>query len=115
MTDKLEKVARAICPKVKPWMDDPDIRQSGVCDCERNVETNYGPGQTACWMTMNDIAKAAIAAHEKALEAEGLVIVPREPTQEMRRAGAGRPMCGDPEEVAHYKYKAMLAALEGKE
>ena len=34
-----------------------------------------------------EMTKAAIQAHEKALEAEGLVIVPREPTDAMLKAG----------------------------
>ena len=53
-------------------------------------------------------AKAAIAAHEKALEEQGLVIVPREPTDAMLNAarhGHPAPM-----------WLAMIdKALEGKE
>ena len=64
-------------------------------------------------------AKAAIAAHLKALEAEGLVIVPREPTVAMVKAGDAKPPimatlssdCSDGLGV----YQAMLAALEVKD
>ncbi len=120
MTDKLTEIAIAICPKVKPWMDDPDVIQSGVCDCAGDVETNYGPGQTACWITMNEIAVAAIQAHEAALAAEGLVIVPRVPTQDMieakRQAWIGMIWPGSPEEMSNAvdraEWQAMLAALE---
>ena len=122
MTDKLTEIAIAICPKVKPWMDDPDVIQSGVCDCERDVETNYGPGQTACWITMNEIAKVAIEAHEAALEAKGLVIVPMVPSKAMVQKGSAGldayfhgakdpPFGGSITAV----YQAMLAALEVKD
>ena len=61
--------------------------------------------------------KAAIEAHEAALEAEGLVIVPREPSEAMQRAVYICSMVppGMTEEHARCLYRAMLAALEGKE
>lgn len=65
--------------------------------------------------------KAAIAAHEKALEAEGLVIVPREPTEAMVNKGSeglDAYYHGSKDAEFHGSitacYKAMLAALEGK-
>lgn len=62
-----------------------------------------------------DIARAAIAAHESALAAAGLVIVPREPTEAMQLAGhrahtgsrgAGRGFYFDTAKI----YRAMNAA-----
>ena len=74
-------------------------------------------------------AKAAIKAHEQALEAEGLVIVPRLPTEAMECAGidaapvgrvkyddggpVGKSVSYDTDQCAEI-YQAMLAALEGK-
>ena len=73
----IEKVARAICISA-----DPDMCVSG----------SGGTGQPdVCYQRAWELhigqAKVAIAAHEKALEAQGLVIVPREPNEEMKGAG----------------------------
>ena len=77
------------------------------------------------------LAKAAIAAHEKALKDEGLVIVPREPTTVMRLVGgylADRELGFEGMNGSHIieVWRAMVdavpggrnetdAALEGKE
>ena len=63
-----------------------------------------------------ELAKAAIEAHEKALEAQGLVIVPREPNEAMIEAGYGRPVFDDEVKANMVAiWQAMLAALEGKD
>ena len=49
--------------------------------------------ERCCWEDNIDTARAAIAAHEAALQESGLVIVPRDPTEEMLAAAddyAGR-------------------------
>ena len=63
-------------------------------------------------------AKAAIQAHEAALKAEGLVIVPREPTDEMGKASALIYSCKCGRRITQWgtnAWQAMLAALEVKE
>ena len=91
MTDTREHVARAI------W-------QTGF---EESWDTVDGHTQELT----RDQAQAAIEAHEKALEAEGLVIVPREPSEDMI-AGAREALPGAwPENI----WQAMLAALEGND
>ncbi len=59
--------------------------------------------------------KDGIEAHLKALKAEGLVIVPREPTDEMLVAGCSKPMQPFGQKTSGHIWQAMLAALEGKE
>ena len=115
MTDMLSVVARAIC---KARGHNPNRRH------EEYGQSSHGYWE---WELYDKEAKAAIAAHENALEAQGLVIVPREPNKEMIYVGDGvsedagdiwdpsggcnhgGPQCG--REV----WIAMLAALEGKE
>ena len=92
--------------------------------------------------TYTDLAKAAIEAHERALEEQGLVIVPQEPSDEMLRAWVVAKMKKDvdPDEMVpvpgtgqgdmqfwerwrnmadhlslRQRCKAMIAALGGKE
>ena len=107
MTDKLSEVAQAIALSVT---DTKDADWEGAEEALK--EDWLGP------------AKAAIQAHEKALEAEGLVIVPREPTKKMikayKRAMESQRVptqvygnCG-PSLKCVYRWQAMLAALEGK-
>jgi len=94
MTDMLSVVARAICLAG----DVPaDVREG----CK-----------VLCSMCLSE-AKAAIKAHEKALEAQGLVIVPREPTDKMKMAPRARGQIGPV--GATEVWQAMIAALEGKD
>ena len=113
MTDMLSVVARAIHFTLFPHLP------------ERMFDTDARHRQHLC-----DTAKAAIEAHETALEAEGLVIVPREPSRAMMVAGIdaapmgrvkyddggalGKWVSYDTDQCAEI-YKAMLAALEGKD
>ena len=125
MTDMLSVVARAIG---QTKSIEGEAMLSGQFDKKAELE-----------LFLQECAKAAIAAHEKALEAQGLVIVPREPTEDMIEAGAeaehearevDKARFDDPKYVkAGLKYKAtapirrlpqtytamVLAALEGKE
>ena len=101
MTDKLEEVARAIC--------DHSVVSVDAC---------YGP-KCPCWAGAKTKAKAAIEAHEKALEAQGLVIVPREPTDKMVFAASHlkglRAANRLIKPTSHEVWKAMTdAALEGE-
>ena len=67
----LEKMARAICPKVKPWLDAAHIKQSGICDCPgRYTDPQHGELITACFAECEDIAEAALAATPLAEVAE---------------------------------------------
>ena len=104
MTEKLSEVARAIRKK--------------CAEIEHRPE--YAPEAMVPDMMLyaDEYATAAIEAHEKALEAEGLVIVPREPTDAMIEAGGEvlMPMIKETRSFnQRYIYKAMLAALEGKD
>ena len=59
----LEKMARAICPKVKPWLDAAHIKQSGICDCPgRYMDPQHGELITACFSEPLDAA-APVSAH----------------------------------------------------
>lgn len=60
--EAVEAVARAICPRMKPWMDDPEIIQQGKCECQR-VETPHGEGTPLCLVACTNIANAAILAY----------------------------------------------------
>lgn len=75
MTDQeaaVEAVARAFC-----WNE-------GCLDC--------GSASTCrAWDAYKFPIRAAIAAHLKVLEKQGLVVVPREPTEEMILAGGETP------------------------
>ena len=106
MTDMISVVARAICRAVA---ESEGKTQDPVCDCDGRRNNYRG---VDCPYHVE--AKAAIAAHEEALEAKGLVIVPREPTREIIAAFAEVMVRGvfEDEDL----YKAMVdAALEGKE
>ena len=107
MTDMRGEVARAIC------------RVNGGEDCRncdgeiqrfKGVDGRGRKHQRRRPCPYREDAKAAIEAHEKALEAEGLVIVPREPTEAMVHAGR-YPMTSTVTE----RWQAMIAALEGKD
>ena len=115
MTDMIEKVARAICAADEHY---------GGWPYEKRVEEKRD-GLGGREILFNE-AKAAIQAHEKALEAKGLVIVPREPTNAMADKGENALIFAKdvepPSDVpsgtwwaAIQCYQAMLAALEGKE
>jgi len=72
------------------------------------------------WSDYMHEAKAAIEAHEQALEEQGLVIVPREPGAKMIDAGVGRLVGWDynfdsEEHAVENIWQAMLAALEGND
>ena len=98
MTDKLSEVAQAIALSVT---DTKDADWEGAEEALK--EDWLGP------------AKAAIEAHEKALEAQGLVIVPREPTDEMLEADDQKDGRGYASGYYREVWQAMLAALEGKD
>ena len=68
MTDTIEAVARAMC----------NSRDGITCICEGGPRTQYS-NCVERW----SYAQAAITAHLAALEAQGMVIVPREPTDKM--------------------------------
>jgi hypothetical protein len=79
MTSKLEKVARAICPH---------LREGRAClNCLAEVQTDYGTATNMCRLMAQEAARAAISAHEAALAEEGMVIVPRVPTEAMIEHG----------------------------
>lgn len=59
-----------------------------------------------------DVAQTAISAHLKALEAEGMVIVPAEPTQDMVRSG--HDWTEVQFDLIADTYRAMIAAYKGK-
>ena len=116
MTDKLTEIAMAICG-VRCYR-----QQAGLGSCILPNGRN-GPCQaTETQLILSgkmETAKAAIAAHEAALKAEGLVIVPREPSEAMLLAGArsiGKTMgTANHIERARSCWQAMLAALEVKD
>ncbi|KKL67729.1 hypothetical protein LCGC14_2132080 [marine sediment metagenome] len=101
MTDMLSVVARAIC---KARGHNPNRRH------EEYGQSSHGYWE---WELYDKEAKAAVAAHEKALEAQGLVIVPREPTDKMKMAPRARGQIGPV--GATEVWQAMIAALEGKD
>ena len=71
MTDMIETVARAIATADE---------QNGGPPYEMRATNKHSREM------LFDEAKAAIEAHEKALEAQGMVVVPREPTEAMAKA-----------------------------
>ena len=104
MTDMQEKVARAIYKRA--FDDDPAL----------------GELDSAEWALWSEVGRAAIKAHETALEAQGLVIVPREPSEGSIASGVvflidanldGPDGVGESD--ARGCWQAMLAALEGKD
>ena len=111
MTDRLSEVARALWD-AGPKNQDP----LGV------ILVEYFDGYTLDeikTLVLPLYAKAAIASHDKALEEQGLVIVPREPSKEMLLAGArsiGKTMgVANHIERSRPCWQAMLAALKGKD
>ncbi len=105
MTDMLSVVARAIGAQHCRALDlDPD---------------DWGGLEAGDRLMYRDWAKAAIKAHEKALEEQGLVIVPREPTEAMALNALNKDEClpNANDSTSYYKdvWQAMLAALEGKQ
>ena len=112
MTDKLEMVARAIAVAVDEEPDGPNHTWDGSLLLGIN-----GPAEYKNWEGHKIAAKAAIEAHEKALEAEGLVIVPGEPTEALLE------LMSEVFRIAWWNadnnsrcdaWQAMLAVLEGK-
>jgi len=117
-TDMVSKVAGAICKAA-------DFRPI----CSMCPPPPGRPNDGCLGSRYKREAKAAIAAHEAALEEQGLVIVPREPTEAMaaawcklslerirRAVESDKPRPGvGMIEGAKESYKAMLAALEEKE
>ena len=105
MTDKLSEVARAIRKKCAEIEHRPEYAPEAMVP-------------DMMWFA-DEYATAAIEAHEKALEAEGLVIVPREPTGAMVKRGMDKQFSSlldtaeSDNEVASDTWKAMVdAALE---
>jgi len=119
MTDHISRVARAMSAALGEEPDGSNHTWDGSLILGIN-----GPVEYKNWEGYKVAAKAAIAAHKAALEAQGLVIVPVEPTdmqaQEMQRAVYTCSMVPPSlractEEHARCLFKAMLAALEGKD
>ena len=118
MTDKrIEAVARSIWQRQKDNLRNPsDIAQRRTW---RDKDT-----PDIFWNGYADDAQAAITAYEKALEDEGYVVVPREPTEAMRLAGETKCRFVDraqpdgtfwsPKRRATEAYQAMISAA-GKE
>ncbi len=123
MTDMISVVARAIAKADEHY---------GGWPYEKRVGEKLASGYSGREILLDE-AKAAIEAHEKALEQQGLVIVPREPTQAMVKAGAATEGMqavdgmitfafvhglklpeGEPPPLLQ-AWQAMLAALEGKD
>ena len=113
MTDMQEMVARAIAGICN------DKGQELASKCEMQAPP-------IPWQAFEREAKAAIEAHEKALEAEGLVIVPREPTEYMTHLGESNAedtvnefhgmilrACGCPEcdKSSHEAFRAIWQAM----
>ena len=97
MTDMIKKVAQALRKKCAEIDQRPGVHHAD-----------------AMWFA-DEYAKAAIAAYEAALEAQGLVIVPREPTNKMIEELYGRFVSATAHKHRIDGYKAMPAALEGKD
>lgn len=115
MTDMQEKMARAICEADGGDAEHIFQATNHIMACPTVAST--------CPMcevlNYSELAKAAIAAHDKALKEQGLVIVPREPTDAMEKAGMWAAIShGEKtDEMCIYDgYQAMIdKALEGKE
>lgn len=114
MTDVPEMVkqlAQAIC--AASGYEDPDA-QTDVYWRNRAGEITVKPGDPH-WHLFVKQARAAIEAHEAALAAAGLVIVPREPTEAMCEAEETKRWvrhCANHENGgwAYAIYRAMIAA-----
>ncbi len=99
MTDMNEQMARAMAERNEP----------GIWDRPEGPPDEF-------WRDgyLND-AKAAREAYENALEEQGLVIVPREPTNRMIEELYGEFIGSIAHQARIDGYKDMIAALEGKE
>ncbi len=61
--ERVAQIARAVCPFVKPWLDDANVVQNGKCDCRGHFDDpEHGPSVTFCMSVCEDIAKAALSA-----------------------------------------------------
>ena len=70
----VEAVVRAVCPLVKPWMDEAEDLVYDSCDCaEHVVIEGHGDCVTACRVVMEDVANAAILAYRQAMRERGVV------------------------------------------
>ncbi len=110
MTDMISVVARAIFP----WVDLPPSGPRGLPHTIPWEGDKAIQAMAAEKAMCRDIAKAAIKAHEKALEAKGLVIVPREPSEARLRA-VDAAIHNDWPNAKKMALAAYNAALEGKE
>ena len=57
---KLDKVAHAICPKVKPWLDSASAEPHPCHACKDRM-TAYGKATPLCLKVARAIAKTALA------------------------------------------------------
>lgn len=102
--EKVAQVARAVEAELDRGFDSWLERWSSPAGIYEDAPPPPSRHKTA----PAQIARAAIEAHEAALEAAGLVIVPREPTDEMIWA-----YYGSPKDSGKQMWEAMLnAALE---
>jgi hypothetical protein len=104
--DAVEAVARAICHENNPcWSMVAEVFEDGRVD---------GTGRTA-GDVYRDAAHAAITAYREHLKAEGMVIIPREPTEAMVDAassGYDSAGYGITDSDAASAYRAMITAHE---
>lgn len=59
-------VRKAVCPIIKPWIDGPNAKRSGKCECVGHSTFHGEPTVTLCCSVMEDVALAALAAHAAA-------------------------------------------------
>src|SRR3990167_5037640 len=72
----VEAVVHAVCPLIKPWMDEAEALTYDSCDCAGySVVEGHGDCVTACRAVMEDVAKAAILAYRRAMRERGVVEV----------------------------------------
>ena len=100
MTDAdIEAVARAIAGHYGPLYDDcPDCHVKDG----RNIPDKEGH---------LDAARDAITAYEALLAQRGLVVVPREPTDKMMRAGAANLRNFTTQHAPYPRTRSMFAAM----
>jgi hypothetical protein len=86
-----------------------------ITTCSRSLERRLREAQAASKLKDDLIAlnfNRAEQAEAKLKEREGYVLVPREPTRAMRKAGSATWVTNDREIAASATYRAMLRAAE---
>ena len=106
MSDMIERVARAIWNRHEQRLP-------------KRTQITWGQGSTFGHEQGLEDARAAIRAHEEALAVAGYVIVPREPTEAMRLAGANtvekHPWFHTWQKESAGMWQAMIDAALGEE